>query len=46
MSEERKEEEFICDTCIYYDDEKGVCPFVDGCEYEPKTPEGYISIRE
>lgn len=45
MNEERKEK-FDCDTCIYYDDEKGGCPFVDGCEYEPKPPEGSIIIRE
>lgn len=45
MSEETKEE-FDCETCVYYDDEKGGCPFVDGCQYEPKPPEGYITIRE
>lgn len=26
-----------CETCAYWDDNAGGCPFVDGCQYEPSS---------
>ena len=39
------EEKPNCENCENYDENIG-CPFVDGCEYQPKPPADYIGLYD